>query len=133
MFPATNQVFEFSVPIVTFSLVTDAVSSHNGTGFTALVTSFSDASNGSCSGSKFLCDTDRYMYIIDIFCPSSLRSDIIGNFIIKIIGTIGTNIGQKGSRKPPPPTLPHIVSSHGPRSSFIHIGRGLRQSPLLAK
>lgn len=103
MFPATNQVFEFSVPIVTFSLVTDAVSSHNGTGFTALVTSFSDASNGSCSGSKFLCDTDRYMYIIDIFCPSSLRSDIIGNFIIKIIGTIGTNIGQKGS--PPPPFL----------------------------
>lgn len=132
MFPATNQVFEFSVPIVTFSLVTDAVSSHNGTGFTALVTSFSDASNGSCSGSEFLCDTDRYMYFIDIFCPSSLRSDIIGNFIIKIIGTIVTNIGQKGSRKPPP-TLPHIVSSHGPRSSFIHIGRGLRQSPLLAK
>lgn len=109
MFPATNQVFEFSVPIVTFSLVTDAVSSHNGTGFTALVTSFSYASNGSCSGSKFLCDTDRYMYIIDIFCPSSLRSDIIGNFIIKIIGTIGTNIGQKGSRKPPPP--PFLTSS----------------------
>ncbi|XP_061185778.1 mucin-5AC-like [Saccostrea echinata] len=55
----TNQLFEFDDTPITLSFVTQASKTYNGQGFSIVVTAFTEKSGANCSGSEFLCDTNR--------------------------------------------------------------------------